>query len=122
MLCCAVLCCAVLCCAAFIKREPVSPSARQPQVPHNSPHSTGGPAIAKLVRTLREDVVRAIRCGALGGAHLSLLAHLLPALARLIQPGTHVTLPYDEVCSPPKCSTLVILPSCVADWKASAIS
>lgn len=61
----------------------------------------GASRAAKLLRVLREEVIRATDRGALGGASDSLLAALLPALGRLMQPGAMVTLPYSEVRTAP---------------------
>ena len=56
-----------------------------------------GHAQARLLRGLRDDVVRAIKANVVSSADPALLVRLLPALLPFVEAGRHVTLSYDEV-------------------------
>ena len=57
----------------------------------------GGSAARRLLRSLREDVLRAIESGALASADHSLLVAVLPVLGRFVQSDALVALTYDQV-------------------------
>jgi hypothetical protein len=81
------------------KAEPEADGSKGLAASHGGGGSAAalGDAEARLLRGLREDIVRAIRDGVLGSAEPALLVRLLPALLTFVDAGRHVTLSYDEV-------------------------